>query len=103
PIGMALTPDGTLLYVADFGANEVRLLRTADNSLLPTRVPVGRSPVAIAITSRPRQAAFDFALDSLSVDGNILGRGNPDGQADFFDGFDDGSLTTLPTSLLYFP
>lgn len=41
---------------------------------------------------------FDFALDSLAVDGNILGSGDPDGVADFFDDFDDGSLTTFPTS-----
>jgi len=42
--------------------------------------------------------AFDFALDSLSIDGNIGGSGNPDGAADFFDDFADGSLTVSPTS-----
>ncbi len=45
-------------------------------------------------------ALFDFALDSLSVDGNILGRANPDGVPDFLDHFDDGSLVTPPTASL---
>jgi hypothetical protein len=41
---------------------------------------------------------FDFAIDALTVDGNLLGGGNPDGVADFLDDFNDGSLTVLPTS-----
>jgi len=45
-----------------------------------------------------RGPGFDFALDWLRVDGNILGSGNPDGVTDFFDNFDDGSLTAFPTS-----
>jgi len=45
---------------------------------------------------------FDFALDSFDVDGNILGSGDPDGINDFFDNFNDGSLTTPPTSSFSF-
>lgn len=46
---------------------------------------------------------FNFALDTFAVDGNILGSGNADGFFDFFDDFNDGSLTTPPTSLFSFP
>ena len=37
-------------------------------------------------------------MDSVAVDGNIAGSGEPDGSFDFFDGFDDGSLTNPPRS-----
>ncbi|MBZ5613433.1 MAG: matrixin family metalloprotease [Acidobacteriia bacterium] len=95
PVGMALTPDGRLLYVADFGANEVRIVDTSTNQLLDQpRIAVGTNPVGIAITSHPIPAFFDFALDSLSVQGNI--------SPSFADGFDDGSLVATPTSRLVF-
>lgn len=41
---------------------------------------------------------FNFAMDSLTIDGNILGSASPDGTADFVDDFDDGSLITPPSS-----
>lgn len=47
-------------------------------------------------------AQFDFAVGFLTVDGNILGRGNPDNVFDFFDNFNDGSLATPPTSSFFF-
>ncbi len=49
----------------------------------------------------PDPGVFDFALDSLTVDGNIQGQGNPDNNLDFVDNFNDGSLSTLPTSSFY--
>jgi len=45
---------------------------------------------------------FDFALGFLAVDGNIRGSGNTDNVLDFFDDFDDGSLTAFPTSAFSF-
>jgi hypothetical protein len=42
--------------------------------------------------SRTSTASFDFAVDFLSVAGNV------NGGAGFFDDFNDGSLTTPPTS-----
>ncbi len=47
--------------------------------------------------------SFDFAMGLFAVDGNIFGSGSPDGLFDFFDNFNDGSLTTPPTSYFYFP
>lgn len=95
PVGMALTPDGKRLYVADYGASQVRIVDTSTNQLLDQpRIAVGTNPVGIAITSHPIPAFFDFALDSLSVQGNI--------SPSFADGFDDGSLVAAPTSRLVF-
>jgi hypothetical protein len=45
---------------------------------------------------------FDFALDSLRIDGNVNVSGNSDGTADFFDDFSDNSLTAFPTSQFTF-
>jgi hypothetical protein len=42
--------------------------------------------------SRTSTASFDFAVDFLSVAGNV------NGGAGFFDDFNDGSLITPPTS-----
>jgi hypothetical protein len=47
--------------------------------------------------------SFDFAMAFLSIDGNILKRGNADGLSDFIDNFSDGSLTTFPTAAFFFP
>ena len=50
-----------------------------------------------------RDLLFDFALDSLRVDGNILGGGDPDGTPEFIDDFTDGSLSAQPTASFFFP
>jgi YVTN family beta-propeller protein len=55
PRGCALTPDGSLLYVANHTEGTVSLIDTSDPLnpvVLPTSVPVGRNPTAIAITDR---------------------------------------------------
>ena len=44
------------------------------------------------------QLGFDFAVDSFTVDGNILGSGNANGILDFVDDFNDGSVVSPPTS-----
>ena len=44
PEGLAVSPDGGLLYVACFGANKVDVISTASNSVIAT-VPVGASPI----------------------------------------------------------
>jgi murein DD-endopeptidase MepM/ murein hydrolase activator NlpD len=41
---------------------------------------------------------FSFALDSLRVDGNVANSGQRNGIDDFVDNFDDGSLSSFPTS-----
>lgn len=48
-----------------------------------------------AVNIRP---TFDFAVDWVTVDGNLFGRGNANGFPDFFDDFNDGAVTAPPTS-----
>jgi hypothetical protein len=49
-------------------------------------------------TPAPTPGPFDFALDALTIDGNVGAAGNADGVPDFVDGFDDDSVSTPPTS-----
>lgn len=50
PRGLAVSPDGKMLYVAAFGSNEVRAFRTADWSQAWVR-EVDTMPVAVAVDS----------------------------------------------------
>lgn len=59
-------------------------------------------PTAFLTTTTPLPV-FDFAMGFMEVDGNILDKGNPDFVPDFFDNFNDGSLSTLPTAFFFFP
>ena len=54
PRGCALTPDGSLLYVANHTEGTVSILVTSDplNPILDGAVQVGRKPTAIAITDQ---------------------------------------------------
>ena len=54
PRGCALTPNGTLLYVANHTEGTVSIFFTGSNPLNPTpvgKVDVGRNPTALAITN----------------------------------------------------
>ena len=43
PCGIAITPDGTKVYVANYNSNTVSVIDTATNTVTTT-VPVGNSP-----------------------------------------------------------
>src|ERR1700761_6603188 len=49
PEGVAVTPDGSRVYVANSGAAQVSVLDTANNKIVAT-VPVGKCPTGVAIT-----------------------------------------------------
>jgi YVTN family beta-propeller protein len=49
PYGIAAKPDGTLVYVANSGSNDVSVIDTSTNTVVHT-VAVGSSPKGIAIT-----------------------------------------------------
>lgn len=49
PHGVAVTPDGKKLYVANYNSNNISVIETANNSHIAT-VPAGRSPYGIAVT-----------------------------------------------------
>src|SRR5205807_129748 len=56
--------------------------------------------VGVAGVQFQLDSTFDFAIDQLTIDGNVNSSGNSDGVPDFFDDFNDGSTTTPPTSAL---
>jgi YVTN family beta-propeller protein len=49
PEGVAVTPDGSRVYIADSGSAEVSVLDTANNKIVAT-VPVGKSPTGVALS-----------------------------------------------------
>ena len=49
PMGVAVSPDGTKVYVANEGSNNVSVIDTATNTVTAT-VTVGKSPYGIAVT-----------------------------------------------------
>ncbi len=49
PFDAAITPDGTRLYVVNFGSNSVSVIDTASNTVIAT-VPVGTGPQSVGIT-----------------------------------------------------
>jgi YVTN family beta-propeller protein len=49
PYGVAVTPDGSKVYVANAGEHTVSVISTATNTVIAT-VPVGNEPHGIAVT-----------------------------------------------------
>ncbi len=54
PEGLAVTPNGGLLYVACVGANKVDVISTSSNSIIAS-IPVGASPIQLAVTPNGAQ------------------------------------------------
>ena len=48
PVGVAVTPDGTKVYVANIGSNTVSVIARPGNTVVAT-IPVGTGPVGVAI------------------------------------------------------
>ena len=46
PIGVTVTPDGTKVYVANYGSNNVSVINTTTTPYTVTSVPVGAYPWA---------------------------------------------------------
>ena len=49
PSGMAVSPDGELLYVTNFTTDTVSVIDTATNAVVNT-IAVGRSPASLAVS-----------------------------------------------------
>jgi YVTN family beta-propeller protein len=49
PSGVAVSPDGSTVYVAAAGSNAVSVINTGSNSVIAT-IPVGKNPVGVAVT-----------------------------------------------------
>jgi YVTN family beta-propeller protein len=55
PSGIAITPDGTKVYVVNAGDNTVSVIDTATNTVIAV-LPVGNSPIAFGVFIKPRFA-----------------------------------------------
>jgi YVTN family beta-propeller protein len=58
--GVAVTPDGRKVYVANLGSNNVFVIDTATNAVIGSPIPVGLFPFGVAITP-DRRAEHDRA------------------------------------------
>jgi YVTN family beta-propeller protein len=56
PQGVAITPDGTKVYVANASDNTVSVINTATNTVAGLPIPVGSYPNWVAITPDGTQA-----------------------------------------------
>jgi serine/threonine protein kinase, bacterial len=63
PSGLATSPDGRLLYVADSGSDDVMVIDTTTLATVAT-VPVGRAPAAVAADAR---RAWVVGQDEVTV------------------------------------
>ncbi len=50
PVGVAVTPDGSKVYVANAVGNTVSVIATATNTVVGSPIPVGDDPVGVAVT-----------------------------------------------------
>jgi len=67
PIKVAITPDGSLVYVTNLSSNNVSVVETGSNSVIAT-VPVGNQPYAIAVSTDGSQVYVGNAADgTISV------------------------------------
>jgi YVTN family beta-propeller protein len=57
PTGVAVTPDGRKVYVADSAVATVSVIATANEKVIAT-IPVGSRPVAIGLFIQPFSATL---------------------------------------------
>jgi len=50
PFGVAVTPDGSKVYVTNFYSNNVTVIATASNTVIATPITVGHHPSGVGVT-----------------------------------------------------
>ena len=66
PVGVAVTPDGTRVYVANYVTNTVSVIARPGNTVVAT-VAVGNGPGGIAVTPDGTHAYVTIGSNSVSV------------------------------------
>jgi YVTN family beta-propeller protein len=84
PLGLALTPDGTYLYVALYDAGQVAIYQTSDRSQVKT-IDVGNGPWGVAIGS---DGAYVYVTNSLDDTVTVIDAGSQT----LFDSYNVGDL-----------
>jgi|GEM_PF-2192927 len=87
PFGVAVSPDGTKVYVTNYGSNSVSVIGTATNTVTAT-ITVGSQPMGIAVTPDGTKVYV--------VNQNLLG--NP-GNVSVIDAATNTVLATVPVYL----
>jgi YVTN family beta-propeller protein len=68
PYGVAATPDGTKVYVANNGSGTVSAIATASNTMTGSPIIVGNGPTGVAMTPDSSEAyVTNLGSDSVSV------------------------------------
>ncbi len=68
PVGVAVTPDGSTVYITNQRANTVSVIDTATNTVIGSPIPVGSGPWGVAVT--PDGSAVyvaNFVANTVSV------------------------------------
>ena len=113
PTGLAVTPDGTLVYVACQGNGTVAVISTASNSVVAS-IPVGNTPVQLAISPNGAQAyvvvrgqnqvavidtASKTVLSTISVGNRPVGVAfSPDGSRAYVPNLYGGTVSLISTA-----
>jgi YVTN family beta-propeller protein len=75
PVGVAITPDDSRAYVANFNGDSVSVIATATNSVVAT-VPVGSAPYGVTITPDGTRAyvvnEYDGTVSVIATATNIV-------------------------------
>src|SRR5215467_5447024 len=50
PLGVAVTPDRSKVYLTQYNGNTVTVIDTATNTVIGSPIPVGRVPLGVAVT-----------------------------------------------------
>jgi YVTN family beta-propeller protein len=75
PTGVAITPDGSFVYVANLESNTVSVISTSTNTVVGSPIPVGANPLAIAIANLSAPFAA-FTIDNLVINSNLHEQGD---------------------------
>ena len=85
--GVAVTPNGDHVYVANFGTDDVSVMQTSDDTVLPATIPVGNGPIALGRFIGPPDRDGDGIMDP--VDGTFAGNIFTDESTVFSNNFTD--------------
>ena len=64
PFGVAVTPDGSKVYVTNLFGNTVSVIATATNTVIGSPIPVGANPFGVAVTPDGSRVYVTNAVDN---------------------------------------